>query len=59
MKCNQCSAEMLNAYYIPEYPLEQLGIYNESGYNIGYMQYCPKCGNLQVNLKEREIDGED
>jgi len=61
MKCNNCGTHMKRTLYNPEGWSERLVILDD--YNpatgkyeaTGAVVYCPKCGNLQVEL-DRTIE---
>lgn len=58
MKCNNCNTKMEDALYLPSGDFGKLKVYKkydtikkEYPY-VGCVKYCPKCGNLQVNIKK-------
>ena len=57
MKCNNCNSEMENLFYNPEgYGNSRLIVHRlvdiktREYESLGIMKFCPKCGNVQVNV---------
>lgn len=58
MKCNYCKAETEHLYYLDvECGYTKLFVRkpNKEGKSfekVGFMKYCPECGNVQVDVKK-------
>ena len=57
MKCNNCNSEMENLFYNPEgcgYEIllvtRLIDFKAKEFKSLGTMKFCPKCGNVQVNI---------
>ena len=51
MKCNNCGYTPLNLCYTKHVEVYTRFDGDSDGF-FGYVWVCPKCGNLQVNVKE-------